>query len=303
MSLRLYPPCVLVALAIIVPAETPCPGSAVSLATRIVQDSLIVVSIRVNDRGPYDFLVDTGAQISTVDSSLASELRLKARGTARVTGALTFSHRTLTNLESVTAGQKVVLGLVVVIQDLSDLKHADPRIRGILGDNFLERFDLLLDNQSKHLCLDDSNTLALTVRGEHIPLIEPYGSSADLPFTKPILIAARHSTLGGTPLKLRLDSGSNVAMLHGANPQVTRLVNPRAPTLRHVIGGIEQVFAILPKSDLVIGKHRFHDLSFIVPMNPLSNLATTREDGILPTSGFLSVFISPSGGYATFDAW
>jgi len=41
----------------------------------------------------------------------------------------------------------------------------------------------------------------------------------------------------------------------------------------------------------------------VVPINPVSGLAPPREDGILPTSGFQSVFISPSGRFATFDTW
>jgi Aspartyl protease len=55
-----------------------CPGNVVSLTLRLVQSSLIIVPVEINHSGPYDFLVDTGAQITTVDSSLAVNLGLKA---------------------------------------------------------------------------------------------------------------------------------------------------------------------------------------------------------------------------------
>jgi len=69
-------------------------------------------------------------------------------------------------------------------------------------------------------------------------------------------------------------------------------------TLHNVVEGIEQVFAILPRSDLAIGNQRLHNLSFAVPVSPARNIPAPREDGILPTCGFRSVFISPSAHYA-----
>jgi len=58
--------------------EAHCPGHVASLALRVVQSSLIVVQVKINHFGPYDFLVDTGAQVSTIDPLLASELHLTA---------------------------------------------------------------------------------------------------------------------------------------------------------------------------------------------------------------------------------
>ena len=101
-----------------------------------VQGSQIIVPLRVNQNGPYDFLVDTGAQITIVDSSLASELQLSVRGTTGVGGAATYGRYDFAYLGELQAGTKSVSDLLVVIENLSQLKAADPRIRGILGDNF-----------------------------------------------------------------------------------------------------------------------------------------------------------------------
>jgi Aspartyl protease len=120
-----------------------CPGNVASLTLRPVQGSLIIVPVEINHSGPYDFLVDTGAQITTIDSSLAVNLGAKAQGAAGVSGVATYARYAFANLDLLQAGTHIIPNALVVIQDLKQLKEADPRIRGILGDNFLEHFDVL----------------------------------------------------------------------------------------------------------------------------------------------------------------
>ena len=284
-------------------ASPHCPGKAIGLPMRIVQGSMIVVPLQIDGSGPYDFLVDTGAQISTVDASLASELRLSIKGTTGISGAGAYSRHDFAYLDQLQTGSKSVPDLLVAIQDLAQLRAADPQIRGILGDNFLEHFDLLIDNRQHILCLDDSNTLALAAQGEHVALMEPYGPANDLPFTRPIVVTAKVSGLAETPVLLRLDSGSNAAMLHVANPQIRVKINRATPTLMRDVEGVEQVFAVLPGQNLEIGKHHFHEVAFVVPMNSVGYVPDPREDGVLPTMAFQRVFISSTARYAAFEPW
>jgi hypothetical protein len=55
-------------------AESHFPGNVTSLRLRLVQRSQIVVPVKINHTGPYDFLVDTGAQVTIVDPALLSRL-------------------------------------------------------------------------------------------------------------------------------------------------------------------------------------------------------------------------------------
>ena len=71
-------------------AEPHCPGNVTSLRLRLVQRSLIVVPVEINHIGPADFMVDTGAQITTVDPVLASAFHFKAMGH---TGGSRSTHR------------------------------------------------------------------------------------------------------------------------------------------------------------------------------------------------------------------
>jgi hypothetical protein len=62
-------------------AESHCPTGIASVTPRFVQRALIVIPVRINQEGPFDFMVDTGSQVTVVDPLLASELQLKPQGT------------------------------------------------------------------------------------------------------------------------------------------------------------------------------------------------------------------------------
>ena len=284
-------------------AEPRCPGNVASLALRRIRDDLVVVRVRINRTGPYDFLVDTGSQITTIDPVLASDLHLRIEGTTGVSGVATQSRSAFAFLDLIEAGSHSIPQALAVIQDIAELKAADPRIRGILGENFLSHFDLLIDNRQQILCLDESRTLAQAVKGEHIPLEQPHGPRDDLPFTRPMIVSVRLTTADVAPVLLRLDSGSNAALLYAAQPRLLRDSVSRAPVLKRVVNGVEQAFAVLPAQDILVGACPVRQMSFAVPMNGVGSGPSPREDGLLPTSAFERVFISYSKNYAALDPW
>jgi len=58
-----------------------CPGHVSSLHPRLVAGALLVIPVKVNQSGPYDFMVDTGSQLNVIDTALAAQLRLRSQGT------------------------------------------------------------------------------------------------------------------------------------------------------------------------------------------------------------------------------
>ena len=59
-----------VVAAVVVPtltAETRCPGNVESLPFHLVNRHQMVVAVSVNHSGSYDFLLDTGMQVTAVD--------------------------------------------------------------------------------------------------------------------------------------------------------------------------------------------------------------------------------------------
>jgi Aspartyl protease len=285
-------------------AESRCPANVTSLPLRLIQSSLIIVSVQINHSGPYDFVVDTGAQISTLDAPLAAELHLKAEGTTGSAGVATFSKNEFVHLGVLQAGDRSVTDSLAIIGDMADLHAADPRIRGILGDDFLEHFDLLIDNRRKVLCLDEGDSLASSIKSAHISLAVPLGGAGDLPFTRPLVIAVR-SSRSGSPMLLRLDSGSNAAVLYSTAAAIlSSQRRERADSvLTRVTYGGKQGFQVLPPMDIRISPRVIAQVSFAVPLNSLGRGPTPREDGVLPTMVFEKVFISAKSQFASVDTW
>jgi hypothetical protein len=57
-------------------AEEHCPRNIASVTPRVVARALIVIPVKINQSGPFDFMVDTGSQLTIVDPALASQLGL-----------------------------------------------------------------------------------------------------------------------------------------------------------------------------------------------------------------------------------
>src|SRR3984957_8642284 len=137
-------------------AETHCPGNVASVPLRFVDRHRIVVAVSLNHTGPYNFLLDSGAQITMIDPSLAAALHLDTRGAALVSGVGSGQSASYAQLDLVEAGSHGVSNQKVLVYDLQNLHSEEQHLRGILGEDFLQKFDVLIDNAHHLLCLDDS---------------------------------------------------------------------------------------------------------------------------------------------------
>lgn len=280
--------------------EKRCPGNVPSVSLRQVQGAVNVVSVTVNGRGPYDFLVDTGAQTSTVDEKLASQLHLQDEGKTHVSGAATYASRSYTHLANVEIGDRQVTDVLALIDGLAELHGADRRIRGIIGENFLTHFDMLIDNEHQALCLDDTGAMAAGMKGNHVPLAQPYGTDQDLPFTRPLVIETRLDGIRETVL-FRIDSGTNVPVIYEEGKQSLGPATANVRILKRFVNGKEQDFAVLPPKNVSVGRDTFRQVTFVQPMNSIGAVHQAREDGVLPTILFRRMFVSYSNQFAILD--
>lgn len=283
--------------------EARCPGNTGSLTLRVAKGTFIVVPVQVNGRGPYDFMVDTGAQASSIDEGLAAELHLKPESIAGVLGAATYSRLYVVRID-LRAGAKAVAEATAVIVDKSQLQEVDPKVRGILGGSFLQHFDLLIDNERRLLCLDDSGTLASAVKGDRIMLQQPRGPENNPPFPRPILVAARLSKFEDKTMLLWLDSGTNVPLLFFDRIRLGPRAQRSTLTWKRLVNGVEQYFDMLPPQEVTIGRTILNQVPFAVPVNSIGEGGPApREDGAMPTIAYRRVFISCSGNYVVLDRW
>jgi len=280
-------------------AESHCPAGIASVTPRFVQRALIVIPVRINQAGPFDFMVDTGSQVTVVDPLLASELHLKPQGTVGLVTVASYMHGALTVLDTLEAASHVVEKPAAVVQDLGQIQAADPRIRGVLGENFLAHFDLLIDYQHKLLCLDETGVMRGNVRGERISLVAP-DPEREVPFTDRLVISVHLSGTGTRQILLQLDSGSDGLILYAGNVANSGLLK-QATLQGDNVSKAQRAFAVLPPQDMRIGTRTLSHISFVTPVSVERNVPPMEADGLLPTLLFQRVFISASDHYVVFD--
>jgi hypothetical protein len=281
--------------------EAHCPGNVASIRPRLVESSIVVVPVMLNGSGPYDFVLDTGAQITTVDPRLASELRLNLQGSAGVTGAGFSTRASVTLAESLQAGGHVLKSPLVLVHPLGQIQVSDPRVRGILGQNFLERFDLLIDYAHGIVCLDATKQLQTEVKGGRIALVAASPADRNVPFTETMVISAR--ILGiSRPVRLQLDSGINSPLWFDAR-KVRLAAFATAPLHSRGTDGVSHAYRVLPPQDIQVGPHSLKQISFVAPVIAVKNIPDSDIDGVLPTSLFRRAFISYADRFAVLEPW
>jgi Aspartyl protease len=139
-------------------AQARCPGNASAIPFHMNQRQMLV-SVMINQSGPYDFVLDTGTQMTVVDQALATDLHLAKTGDVNVAGMSLQGGAMFAQVASLAVGEHVSKNLSVLVYDMKSLHAAGFAIRGLLGEDFLSKFDVLIDNAHNVLCLDDTGAM------------------------------------------------------------------------------------------------------------------------------------------------
>jgi hypothetical protein len=281
-------------------AELQCPAGIASVTPRFVQHALIVIPVRINREGPFDFMVDTGSQTTVIEPSLAEDLGLKPQGTV---GLLTVAGRAQASvavLDTLEAASHAVEKPLAVVQELGQIHAADPRIRGVLGETFLAHFDLLIDYPHKLLCLDATDAMRESMSGEQIPLVTPQNHEDTVSFTERLVISVHLSGTGNRQILLQLDSGSDGLILYAGNEANSALLK-QGMLQGGRVSKAQRAFAVLPPQDMRIGSRTLSHIHFVTPASAGQNAPTMETDGLLPAVLFQRIFISVGGHYVIFE--
>ena len=282
-------------------AEAHCPGNIANLRPRLVAGALLVIPVKINQSGPFDFMVDTGSQLNVIDPALAAQLDVKSQGTIGLVATAAYSQASVGVLDSLQAGSQTVLKPLVVIQDLGPIQAADPRIRGVLGENFLAHFDVLIDYAGGLLCLDEAKVMEKFLRGERIPLVTSKHPETNLPFSERLVVSVNLSDTGFRPILLQLDSGSDGPILYAGNRKLEQPLLKRAKLQGPEVTDARRAFADLPPQDMRLGSRIIRRVRFVTPARGSQNVPDREEDGILATVLFQRVYISHSDRFVIFD--
>jgi hypothetical protein len=292
----------LVLAATIVPAllaESQCPGNVASVPFRSVNGHLAVLAISINHSGPYNFLLDTGTQITMIDPSVAASLHLKTQGRAVVAGAGSGRSATYAYLDLVEAGSHFVEKQEVLVYDLHSFP-TDLHLQGILGEDFLEHFDLLIDNGHRFLCLDDSAAMRAELKGLHIPLVAAAEADQAGALAAFLLILVRLSD-GLRPVRLLIDSGAEESVLFNTSGYMVLRPSHVAPVGYRGVDGMQTNLSALPPQEVRIGSLKLPGVPFFSLARTDKDSSVREFDGVLSTGSFRRVFIDHADRFAILE--
>jgi predicted aspartyl protease len=254
---------------------------------RLVHDTLIVVSMKVADQGSFDFVLDTGADITIVDRSVANAVSLVSRGSVEQTTLA--GGRTLirSSVRRMVMGPGSVKNLPVLVEDLSDLRKMDPSIEGIAGQNFLSHFNYLLDYRKHWVRIERADEIQRSICGDRVPIA---GSGNRM------IVASEVQSVGRATLHLLLDSGANTLILLPAASHELALSARESGT--ETTSGGRVVLQMGRIHTLKVGSQQFRDIAVVLARTaPAEHIG----DGLLPTALFRSLYVNNREGFVVLN--
>lgn len=126
-----------------------------------IKDShLVGVPVHINGKGPYSFVLDTGAGNTVVTPEMATQLGLEAKsvhGIARGVGGDV--QLELAAVDTLSVGESQISHTQVVVIDLSKVSPKGNLIEnGIIGYDFLKKFETVLDYPNKQFSFIDERS-------------------------------------------------------------------------------------------------------------------------------------------------
>ena len=247
------------------------PPSWVPLA--IDPSGTVVVPVHINGRGPFRFLLDTGSSHSVMSRSLAGGLALEFIAKTTVTTTTGRETRPVVRLDQTAIGAVRLDGLLVSVADSAQLAAITPDIEGIIGQDFLFRFNYTLDYRRHRLSWTDVDALD---SGTRLPLVAEHGR---------YLVSLGSS--GGVPLLLVPDSGSNGFVLDARDGRAPLPLEPAWAFLSvHSLSGRQDARAMILR-ELKLGDVTMKDQPVALVSRDSGN--RLEGDGLLPLHLFDSV--------------
>ena len=250
----------------------------------------------INGSGPYDFVLDTGSNNTMLDQKLAEELALPRGGETTVQGVKGSMSIAAVYANSLSIAGATVDGKGLSLFTAARLQALPPKVRGVLGEDFLQNFDVLIDYRHQIIRLESGlGPLAQTLAGERLP-VQLSGTRQGKPTYGRLILIGRIDELGDNPVSLLLDSGVNNLTLFretlGAGSNRRGFVD--AATFKS--SGITQMETKNVRT-LNLGRNEVNDLTVIA----VAGQQEQDVEGLIPISLFHSIFISHQGRFVILN--
>jgi predicted aspartyl protease len=239
---------------------------------------LILIPATVNERGPYAFILDTGAGTSLVSQRLARDLDLVSTGKREGAGAAGRVQVELATLDALAIGgaRRAPMPIAITAEVERIGAAIGAPIDGDLGYDFLRDF---------RVTVDYAKQLVRLVQGP----IEVVGAGpltrSEIPFTlaaplKPLVLVPVFVD-GQGPFTFAVDTGASMTTLSPELAGRLDLAAEGASSMTGAGGVIEATFARV--RSLAIGGASLENLGVMVSdfLGPLGNVLGTTLDGIV----------------------
>jgi len=263
------------------------PVEAVAFQLAGGHNPLILVPVYVEEKGPYQFILDTGAFRCLLSQELSATLGVRKEAEQQVSGAGGSMKISSAHVASLAVGSARQQNVEVAITDeLSRFGEAvQSKVDGVVGFNFLKDFRVLLDYRHNVLRLSHSSAaLRDESSGQSATSISFKLASPEQP-----LILLPVFVNGRGPFQFVVDTGTSRTTL---SFELARKLGIVAVGDRHGTGGGGDVRILSGTADsLTVGKASAHNLSIGVGefLGKLSAVAGAKFDGIVGDN-FLNQF-------------
>ena len=274
------------ALTAALPAQAKEPNDIVRF--RLRDKYLILVQTTVDGAGPFPFLLDTGSTHTVIDPGLAQQLRTPVIGETSLVTVSDIHKDRLVRLDKVRVGNSEVSELGAIIDKLDEVKLRAPGIRGVLGEDFLSQFDILIDYRGRALRFDGDVPAGERCR------IETAGRYQDMPTKNRLLVKAQIMDVGRGEVQLQLDTGAKLPELFPIRHD-TITSQPWAGSMAFTSG--PNGTSIHSHTTIRVGSALVRDLDLVQSRRGVAFDAL----GLLPAAIFRSIYISHSGGYVILN--
>ncbi len=168
----------------------------------IIENRYVFLPVHLNGKGPFNFMLDTGAGLTFVNRKVADSLKLEISGDIPVRGIGGFGTIGFIPIDSFNIGElSLYLDRAVVFDFDEAQSEMVKNIDGVLGYDYFVRFPQKIDIRSQEIVIYNPETENVGISG-HAMELEIY---ANVPvFQVPV---------NGEPLRLLLDLGARPGIL------------------------------------------------------------------------------------------
>lgn len=156
-----------------------------------ISENRMYVTVHINGRGPYRFLLDTGlSAIGRIDYRVAKALQLNIVGYQENSDAIQVKREILVAVDQLSVGSVTHSGLRLVASDFNTTPKSIP-VDGVIGRDFFRDYLLTIDGPARRLIVSRDRLDAHT--------------TGVLSYPKPFVVTGK---AGQTNLYISLETGS-----------------------------------------------------------------------------------------------